>query len=211
MGKVSVIMPSYLSNYEGGATNRVEKFTRAVNSFLSQTHQEKELIIVSDGCLITNGIYKKNYFSFDNIKLVELNKQPLFSGNVREAGLRVATGDIIGYLDTDDEFGINHIKSIDDGFNNNADCDWVYFNDCVVFLPHLPHIEPATREVKLEYGTAGTSCIAHKNIDAISWVESDGYGHDWMFIQKLINCFPDYKKIDGTDYRVCHIKGSVDC
>ena len=51
--KFSVIMASYLGNYPGCANNREAKFIRSVKSFLNQSYDNKELIIVSDGCEIT--------------------------------------------------------------------------------------------------------------------------------------------------------------
>ena len=42
--KLSVIMPSFLGEYDGCATDREKKFVRAVQSFLDNTLIEKELI-----------------------------------------------------------------------------------------------------------------------------------------------------------------------
>ena len=64
--KVSVIMPVYLGEYEGCASNRENKFIRAINSFLTSTLLDSELIIVSDNCLIAeqivNHIFKYKKF-----------------------------------------------------------------------------------------------------------------------------------------------------
>lgn len=50
----SIVMPSYLGDYNSSAgpsaTNRVEKFIRAVDSVLAQTFGSWELLIVADGC-----------------------------------------------------------------------------------------------------------------------------------------------------------------
>ena len=93
--KVSVIMASYLLPYPGSASERDKKFIRAVNSFKKQTYQNKELIIVSDGCPLTVDLYNQFYKNEPNIKLIQLQKQPLYSGEMRNAALRIAEGDII--------------------------------------------------------------------------------------------------------------------
>lgn len=194
-------MPSFLKQYEGSSKNRIFGFQRAVDSFLNNDYQNKTLIIVSDGCKDTCNIYENKYKQFNEIKLIVLDKQPLFSGNVREAGLRAATGNIINYLDTDDIIEKNHLSAINKGFIDN-DCDFVFYND---FIKHLPFRPETERIVTLTGGSVGTSSIAHKNLPEISWKGCDGYGHDWTFIQRLIKFYPNYKKIEGCSYIVCHL------
>lgn len=201
-------MPSFLGAYNGSAKNREAKFERAVNSFLTNSHSERELIIISDGCHKTIEIYEKKYKLYEEIKLIQLDKQPMFSGMVREFGLRACTGDVVCYLDGDDIIGYNHLNNIVQKFNTSDD-DWVYFDDQIRYN-HLAHIPPTVRSIKLEKGLAGTSCIAHSNNQFINWIGCDGYGHDWTFIDRLIKLFPRYRKIDGCSYIVHHIPNSVD-
>ena len=202
-------MASYLGYYDGCASDRDIKFERAVNSFLSQDYQNKELVIVSDGCDITNDLYHRKYSKYENIVLVKLNKQELFSGNVRQAGLNNSTGQIVCYLDTDDLFGVNHLSSIVSSFGNSILLDWCYFDDYIKYF-NLEHLPLEKREVKLEYGCIGTSNIAHLKYLDITWVGCDGYGHDFKFIKYLIDNKPKYKKINNSNYVVCHIKNGID-
>lgn len=199
-------MPVTLNSYEyvcdngfvvKSAENMDIKFRRAVNSFLSQTYHNKELIVVSDGCLQTVKIlisaYSYELFS-EIIKLRVLSKQPIFSGFVRQAGLEMADGHVICYLDADDFFGRNHLKIIADNFAE----EWVYYDDYIVKDIHNP--KDFKRIVKPEIAKIGTSSIAHlKNID-IKW--GGGYGHDWAIIEKLLSL--PYRKIPTPEYFVCH-------
>jgi glycosyltransferase involved in cell wall biosynthesis len=210
--KISVILPSYLSNYQGSASNRSDKLRRAINSFLEQSHNEKELIVISDGCIPTIEVVEKNYRQhLDSrlIKLIKIEKQPMFSGNVREVGLQNSTGDIICYLDSDDIISGNHLSSIVNAFQSDNNISWVYFNDFIKYL-HLEHIKPTERNVQIESGTIGTSSIAHLNIKELSWTNCDNYGHDFHFISRLLARYPNYKKIDGCSYIVCHIPNTCD-
>ena len=189
---ISVIMPSFLGFYIGSASNREIKMYRAINSFLSQGIGE--LVVVSDGCKKTVDIIRK--YNRPNIKLVEIEKQPLFSGNVRQAGINEAQYGIICYLDTDDEFKPNHLQSILDQMSDN---DWVYYDD---------YLGRELRVSRIERKYIGTSCIAHKKDLPVVW--GDGYGHDFFFIQELVKLNRKYSKINNTGYQCNHIPNVID-
>lgn len=204
--KISVVMPVFLGEYEGCASGREEKFKRAVMSFVMQTHKNKELIIISDGCDIAEKIYK-DCLVYPNILFKKIKKQPLFSGNVRTKGITKAEGDIICYLDSDDMFGASHLQTIANGFSNDNSIDWVYYND--LLLP--PSNMPSARDVNLWEGSIGTSAIAHwRTLPHGNWDGCDGYGHDWTFIKRLMQHNPNYKKLMGTEYYVCHLANTFD-
>lgn len=188
-------MPSYLGHYKGAASNRKEKFVRAVKSFISQDYQDKVLIVVSDGCRITQSLTPK----FENVKLVNMPKQPTFSGSVRKKGVMVAKqlgADIITYLDTDDFLEFTHLTSIANAFLQN-DCDWIYCND---------KLADKERVAVLDRSKIGTSNISHRSDVPIIW--GHGYCHDWKAIESIMN----YKsfKAEFSSYVVCHIPNQLD-
>ena len=124
--KISVIMPSYLGVYTKSRSNPIEKFNRAVKSFLNQGYSNKELVIVSDGCELTNTEYEKNWKGFGNIKLVKISKNSSkWPGSNRQVGIDNATGDWITYLDADDILHHSHLTNIAYHIN---DVDDVIFN-----------------------------------------------------------------------------------
>lgn len=207
--KISVIMPVYLGAFPNAATGRDWKFLRAVRSFLKQCYTDKELIIVSDGCELTNQLYAKHFEWEPNVLLVKIDKQPNFSGNARQAGLDAASGDTICYLDSDDCFSHkSHLSAIMMGFC--SDLEWVYYNDQLAMQDNFGN--PTTpRMVEIRHGSIGTSSIAHRRMPHASWRNCNGYGHDWMFITKLIkNQGAMPKKIHGTSYLVCHVPNILD-
>ena len=200
--KVSVIMASYLLPYPGAATNRDRKFIRAVNSFKKQTYQNKELIIVSDGCPITIQLYDRFFSKDTNIKLVQIPKQQLYSGEMRNSALKVADGDIISYLDSDDVLGPKHLEIIVEQFDLDQH-DWVYYNDLLLLDKdfkkfHLRIVEP-------RWASIGTSSISHKNLKELKGCWSVGYGHDFLFMFKLASMGLKFKKLEKrAEYIVCH-------
>lgn len=204
---VTVIMPSYLGNYPDCAMNREEKFHRAVKSFLAQDYQNKRLLIVSDGCEITSEIYKKEFASYIDISLIEIEKQELFSGTVRQAALDKCFDGIVCYLDTDDFFKTKTHLSVISSKLNNLKADWVYFDESIGDGIKWT----GAKKVSVEHGSIGASSIAHKLLNGVTWTGCDGYGHDWLFIQKLIAASSNYKKISGTGYAICHIPNKMEC
>ena len=207
--KISVIMPSFLGEYEGCATNREEKFIRAVNSFLSNNYEDKELIIVADKCTKTKELVEEHFTKEISDGIIKLEfvakKQKLFSGNLRTIGIEKAKGNYIVYLDSDDILGDKHIKSIAEQIKSNK-LDWGYYNDFIYLDEGLQ-----TKTVQLQKDSIGTSSIFHKNLPTqINWKNCDGYGHDWLFVQKLIKFSKNYDKIYGASYIICHIPNLID-
>jgi glycosyltransferase involved in cell wall biosynthesis len=206
--RFSVIMPVCLEGYVSGPNRSASlpefKFTRAIDSFLNQTFNDAELIIISDGSVKAQEIYQAYYSHHPNIRFKYLDKQDLFSGKVRQAGIDMASGDIICYLDHDDLFGKDHLDIINKHFNTDI-LDWVYYNDYLVTNPELTGLHE--RENIKANCRIGTSTIAHKRSLEVQW--PDGYGHDWKLIETYLLHHPN-DKIPTAQYYVCHLSGFSD-
>jgi glycosyltransferase involved in cell wall biosynthesis len=136
--KISVIMQVYLGEYPGSRSNPIDKFHRAVKSFLDQTYLEKELVIVSDGCNITHTLYNDFYKDTQEIKyafidkpsfkmydVIENNKK-YYRGLPRQVGIEISSGDIICYFDSDDYLLKNHLSNINEMWKlTDCDVDWL--------------------------------------------------------------------------------------
>ena len=205
--KISVIMASFLNM--PGRTQLDAKFKRAVNSFLKQTHEDKELIIVADGCEKTMQIYNENFSNYPNIKLIPIPKQPLYSGIMRNIAFEVCSGNIVSYLDSDDCFGSRHLEIINEQFDMDK-WDFVYFDDYMTLDKDFKKLH--TRIVEPRYGSIGTSSISHKNPNLLKngqylrW--SIGYGHDFQIVMKMAALGYRFKKLDKMpQYIVAHYQG----
>ena len=197
--KVSIIIPSSLAKRKYQAADPESKLIRAVESALSQDYHV-EVIVISDGCGLTNSIILTHFataIDYKQVKLITIDKQPTFSGNVRNAGIEAATGDIICYLDADDYLGTDHVTTI----VNNFTGQWVWFNDLTLQGGNFKE-----RECSLKLGLCGTSNIAHLRSMKARWLPSNTYGRDdWSFIQELQKESPHGVKIETPSYVVCHI------
>lgn len=198
--KISVIIPSYLGAYQGAALFRDVKLVRAINSVLEQTYQDFEIYVVADGC-------KKTFDIVNTIKNKEkvqcslISKQKLWSGNVRNFGIKHCTGDVICYLDNDDYFGKDHLKIIADNFKDN---DWVFFNDLYPSKTLQGYIFAERLCFPDVKGKNGTSNIAHKKSMNVLWKDST-YLHDFKFIEELKKASDKWQIIPPAQYKVCHV------
>jgi glycosyltransferase involved in cell wall biosynthesis len=111
--KISVIMQTYLGDYPGSRSEPERKFIRAVDCFLAQSHQNKELIIIADGCKKTFDIFHEKYSNYKEIKFCYINKSEnrmydtvdgkrFYRGAPKKIGVSMADGDLITYCDSDD-------------------------------------------------------------------------------------------------------------
>lgn len=92
MGTVSVIIPIY----------NVEKYLRAcVDSVLGQTYRDLQIILVDDGSTDSCGVLCDEYAGKDP-RIQVLHKENGGLSDARNAGLTLAEGEFILYLDSDD-------------------------------------------------------------------------------------------------------------
>lgn len=95
MTKISIIVPVY---------NQEKHINRCLDSILSQTHQDFEILVVNDGSTDSGMAIVDDYATKDpRIKI--LNKENGGVSSARNLGIKHATGDYIGFVDADD-----HIK-----------------------------------------------------------------------------------------------------
>lgn len=203
--RFSIICPSYLGNYKGAAANREKKIVRMIESVMTQTFQDFELIIVADGCDKTMDIVEPYFYEYlPKIRLIKVEKQTTWSGKVRNAGISVAQGEIITYVDVDDYLGANHLQIINDNF---AELDWI-FADHKIYNPQLKQFDTFKTDIGV-HGACGTSSVSHKRELGVYWTCST-YNHDFVLINALKNASMNFGRIPETEYMVCHVPNQFD-
>uniref|UniRef100_A0A7V3J9K7 Glycosyltransferase family 2 protein n=1 Tax=candidate division CPR3 bacterium TaxID=2268181 RepID=A0A7V3J9K7_UNCC3 len=115
MNKVSIIMPAY---------NRQKYIKWAIESVLTQTHQNWELIVVDDCSTDQTPQIVKGYTDL-RIRYIRLEKN---SGAqvARNEGKKMATGDFIAFLDSDDEYRPNFMTCCLMTLEHEPECGIVY-------------------------------------------------------------------------------------
>lgn len=110
--KISIIIPAY------NCENYIE---RCVKSILCQTYQNLEIIIINDGSKDNTIQVLKKLESKDN-RIIVINKKNTGVSDTRNLGLKKATGDYIGFVDSDDYIENNmYEKMINLIYENNSD------------------------------------------------------------------------------------------
>ncbi len=97
---VSVIVPVF---------NRADSLRMSVNSLLAQSFRDWELIAIDDGSTDNSlGILREYEHLFPNIKVfTQSNRKLAFT---RNRGIKLSSGRYITFLDSDDEYGENHLS-----------------------------------------------------------------------------------------------------
>ncbi len=148
MEKVSVIIPTY---------NREKTIGRAISSVINQTHSNFEIIVIDDHSTdSTLGIVKA--FSDTRIRYY-YNEQNIGANKSRNKGISKAEGELIAFLDSDDEWRSDKLeKQISYLKKNNADiciCKMLRHG----FPKGYPRIVPDLPEGMIDYKTI-ISCFA---------------------------------------------------
>lgn len=112
---ISIIVPVY----------NVEKYIeQCIQSIISQTHKNFELILVDDGSPDKSGTICDKYASNDD-RIVVVHKENGGVSSARNVGINRATSDWITFIDSDDFIGKDYIKNLYAG-THYKDIDFVH-------------------------------------------------------------------------------------
>lgn len=90
--KISIVIPAY---------NIAPYLPRCLDSVLSQTYKNLEIIVVDDGSTDNTAEVMREYANRDS-RIVPIYKENTGVSDTRNKGLDIATGDYIGFVDGDD-------------------------------------------------------------------------------------------------------------
>lgn len=91
---ISVIIPTY---------NRGKLINRAVDSVLSQSYENLEIIVVDDCSTDNTTTMMEKYRNNEKVKYIKLDKNA-GACHARNVGIKKASGEVIAFLDSDDEW-----------------------------------------------------------------------------------------------------------
>ncbi|MCK4467351.1 MAG: glycosyltransferase [Desulfobacterales bacterium] len=112
--KVSVIVPTY---------NRADMIGSCIEAVLSQTMQDFEIIIVSDGSTDETEKVVKNYH---DARILFFEKENGGQASARNLGINKSTGRYISLCDDDDRFYQDHLMILSNFLDEHEDVGLVY-------------------------------------------------------------------------------------
>lgn len=117
--KYSVIVPVF---------NAESTLHRCIDSLLAERYPNMELILVNDGSKDLSLMICRDYAErFKNVRVID--KENGGVSTARNAGLDVASGEYILFVDSDDYVTNDYFFSLDNALKK-APCDWVQFSYC---------------------------------------------------------------------------------
>lgn len=130
--KISIIIPIY---------NKEKYIERCIKSIIGQTYNNIEIIIVNDGST-DNSLKKCKELQEIDSRIVIINQENKGVSEARNAGLDVATGNYIAFIDSDDTVDENYLLELIN-VASSLKCDLVAGNiNCIIgdsnFQPYSP-------------------------------------------------------------------------
>ena len=177
MPLVSIIMPVY---------NRISVIKNAVKSVLNQSYENFELIIIDD-CSTDGTSDLIKTFDDERIKLVfnSSNKGP---SGARNAGLHIASGKYVAYLDSDNEWDRNYISSIVGAFLDLPDADAVYSGQ-------LLYEGSDSHPMVIRFGSMNKSLLNNRN-----YIDVNCFSHTLDIFNKLGGFNENLKRAEDWDF-----------
>ncbi|NRP21082.1 Spore coat polysaccharide biosynthesis protein SpsA [Ensifer adhaerens] len=182
--RLSILMPTH---------TRVDVIGIAIESVLSQTFGDFELLVVGDGCVPGTADVVAG-FKDKRIRFFDLPKAPYFGYANRNIALREARGELIGFAADDDILLPDHFELLSQCLEDGAviahsQALWVSTDG--IAAPFLTNLEiPDELEHFMErYNTIPASCFLYRanslpSLDA--WPEDVPTAADWRLWHRII-------------------------
>jgi len=211
MSLISVVIPCY---------NQARFLGKAVQSVLSQSHKELEVIVINDGSTDETEGVASQYLTDPRFRLINQKNAGLPAA--RNRGLSESHGDFLNFLDSDDWLGEDMIRTLVTALDQNPEIAFAYCDVQVVDAEGEPsgafsvggaretvngdifgslvlcgYFPPQTvlirRSVLDDVGSFDEQLGGHADYDL--WLRTTGKGHHALYVdQKLA-----YYRIHGNN------------
>ena len=114
---VSIIVPTF---------NRANLLPRALDSIITQTYDDWEIVVVDDGSADDTPAVLARYAQHIGDRLIRVEQENRGSSAARNRGIDAARGRFIAFLDSDDEFAPTKLRRQMELFGSHPELGFVY-------------------------------------------------------------------------------------
>ncbi len=186
---VTVVIPAY---------NEAETIADAINSVLQQTFTDFELLIIDDGSSDTTASIAATVPD-TRVQVLSFENQGLAAS--RNRGIRHAAGELIAFLDADDLWTSDKLRSQVKALQHQPEAALVYsWTDCIdeknQFLRHGSHVHAEGHVYELllsrNFMDNGSSPMVRKRAFNETGIFDESYraGEDWDMWLRLAHRYP---------------------
>lgn len=190
MNLISIILPVY---------NRQNYIERTVDSVLNQSYKEWELIIVDDGSDDSTASLIEAYKTQSpRIKIFYQNHQSL--PVAKNNGIKNSKGDLITFIDSDDEYKEDHLNLRIDYLNENPELDFLHGGVQIIGNEFVPDKYDRKKLIHLSDCVIGATFFGKKNVfSELGGFKQIPYSEDSEFLERVVKQYK-VKKIDFPTY-----------
>ena len=171
----SVIITSY---------NRAHLLTRALRSLILQTEKDWEAIIIDDGSTDNTLSAITPYLAL-NHKIVYIRQASKGCVESKNSGILRSTGKYITFLDSDDEFGTDHLATRKAILTQNTAIDFLHGGVKIIGSPYVPDRFNYSKMIHLlDCAIGGTFFIERKLAFRLKGFNPISLGHDADFMER---------------------------
>lgn len=182
VSRVSIIMPTY---------NRAHIIGRAIDSVLSQSYQNWELIVVDDGgCDNTEEIVSS--YSDERIRYVRLTENQGVSA-ARNQGIQYASGDLFAYLDSDNTWEQDFLLLMVNTLARHPGAHMVYCAQNVYRVVRKDGAEEASLE-QVRFGPFNRALLENRN-----FIDLNTILHDRWCLEEYGPFRPNLRRLTDWD------------
>ncbi len=189
--EVSVIMAVY---------NRANYLSRCVGSLINQSFKNWELIAIDDGSEDdTFNILSEYESAYKNIKVIRQTNKKL--ARSRNRGIKSSSGKYITFLDSDDEYEIDHLQKHVDFMEENPEIDLIHGGVKIIGDEYVRDKNDPHKLIHLSECTIGGTFFAKRNVFLdLKGFKNLKYSEDSEFLERAEKIFR-IQKVNFKTYK----------
>jgi glycosyltransferase involved in cell wall biosynthesis len=179
--------------------NRQAYIPRAIESVFNQSYKEWELVTVDDGSQDYSASILETYRTKSpKIKIIYQAHQNLPAA--RNNGIKNSKGNLITFIDSDDEYKQNHLELRVKHLASNPEIDFLHGGVEIIGNEFVPDKNDRSKLIHLSQCAIGATFFGKKIVfEKLGGFKDIEYSEDSEFLERVIKNY-NVKKVDFPTY-----------